>query len=389
MKRILSIVSLLLVTILISSCSKNNTNKDKLIIKDMNISHETKFGGIYIEITIDDFNKKGFAFGDSLEITFSNGYKLMDLPYYNGYYTNTGEALLVGYPGYPFIRAGINNGNDLWLISGVSDSDKATITLNEKAKYLPIQEALDIHYSDTQGDTPDQVFGNFRNVKVGNLKDNILYRSASPADNQHKRAQVVDRLMGDKINTIINLSDSPTELKEHTEKEDFNSPNFLSIYNKENVIALSMNMNFTSTLDDKVPRLFMEFKNTIFQDKLIQGLRFMINHDGPYLVHCVEGKDRTGFVCMVLEAIANASYDEIINDYMITYDNYYGISKENNPSKYTIIKEKNIDVMLKTIINDPNVDIKNCNFSTYIKAYLLDKGFTEEEYSQLENKLCK
>jgi len=51
----------------------------------------------------------------------------------------------------------------------------------------------------------------------------------------------------------------------------------------------------------------------------------MASADGPYLVHCLEGKDRTGFVCIVLEALMSATYQEIVDDYMLTYNNYYHI----------------------------------------------------------------
>ena len=162
MKKIFGLVFMLLTLFVFTSCGKT------LELKDMEITHETKFGGIYIMMTIDDFNNEGFKFGDSVNIKFTNGYELNDLPYYNGYYTDTGEPLLVGYPGYPYIRAGINNGDDLFNKAQVSEEDKATITLNKSGKYLDIQEALDIHYTDTQGDMPDYKFGNFRVCNVGN-----------------------------------------------------------------------------------------------------------------------------------------------------------------------------------------------------------------------------
>lgn len=384
MKKIGIFIVFLLSVFILSSCDSGPQQ-----LKDYKISHELKFGGAYIEITIDDFNQLGYKYGDSIDITFSNGYKLTDLPYYNGYYTNTGEPLLVGYPGYPYIKACINNGNDLFEIADLSDSDTASIKLHKKEKYLAIQEALDIHYTDIQGDTPDYIFGNFRVVNVGNLKEDILYRSASPVDNEHNRAAVVDRLITN-VNTIINLSDNDLELVEHIDKEDFNSPNFLNIYNKERVIALAMNMNFKlGEEEDPTPCLFTQFKENTFQTKLIQGLRFMINNDGPYLVHCVEGKDRTGFVCMVIEAIAGASYDEIINDYMITYDNYYGINLNDTPSKYNVIKEKNIEEMLRTIIDDESVDLKTADYGHYIELYLLSKGLEQEEFNALKSKLTK
>lgn len=386
MKKLFLICLMILSLFTIASCGS-----DDLELNNQKISHETKFGGIYIEITIDDFNKKGFSYGDSLEIEFSNGYKLEDLPYYNGYYTNVGEPLLVGYPGYPYIRAGINNGDDLFIISGVSEDDTANIKLKEKGKYLSVQEALDIQYSDIQGDLSDEVFGNFRNVKVGNLKDNILYRSASPVDNQHNRANVVDKLIENKVNTVIDLADNNTELAGFVNDPDFDSDYYKNIYNNNRVIALSMNMNFQMSdgKNDDAPRLFTQFKDNTFSSKLISGLRFMIENDGPYLVHCVEGKDRTGFVCMVIEALAGASYNEIINDYMITYDNYYGINLESDSSKYNIIKEKNIEVMLKTIINDDSVDIKTADYNHYCKEYLIRKGMAENEVLALQTKITE
>lgn len=371
------------------SCSASQTIK----LENQNISHETKFGGVYIETTIQDFNNLGFSFGDSLNITFSNGYVLNDLPYYNGYYVDNLAPLLVGYPGYPYIRAGFNNGDDMWELLALHDDDKANIKLNKKGKYLDIQEAMDIHYSDEQGDLPDEIFGNFRSVNVGNLKENILYRSASPVDNQHKRAPVVDRLINNKVNTIIDLSDDDDELAGHLTKSDFNSPYAKSIYDQGNIIALSMNMNFQLGPDgessEDVSSLFTEFKNEAFHQKLIKGIRFMINHDGPYLVHCVEGKDRTGFVIMVLSAFAGATYEEIIDDYMVTYDNYYGINKRDDLSKYNIIKQKNIDVMLKTLIADDNVDIRKADYSLYAENYLLNKGLEENEITILKQKLLK
>mgnify|MGYP003304186202 CR=1 FL=1 len=46
----------------------------------------------------------------------------------------------------------------------------------------------------------------------------------------------------------------------------------------------------------------MSFKQDDFKQSLVKGLTQMSKNEGPYLVHCVEGKDRTGFVIMILEA---------------------------------------------------------------------------------------
>ena len=60
-----------------------------------------EFGHIYIELTIDEFNALGFAFGDSVDVVFSNGKEIQDLPYFSGYFVPVGELVACGYPGYP------------------------------------------------------------------------------------------------------------------------------------------------------------------------------------------------------------------------------------------------------------------------------------------------
>lgn len=71
----------------------------------------------------------------------------------------------------------------------------------------------------------------------------------------------------------------------------------------------------------------VNYRSQKFADKLVEDLRQMIVQDGPYLIHCTEGKDRTGFTCALLEALCGASYDEMLDDYMISYDNCMELTK--------------------------------------------------------------
>ena len=149
---------------------------------------------------------------------------------------------------------------------------------------------------------PDEKFANFRPINVGNLKENIIYRGACPMDNTHKRAPVVDRLLSrEKINFIINLSDNEDEVEEYRAQDDFDSPYFMQLYNDKKVVLLSMDANF---------------KSDGFSEKLAYGLTEASKNEGPYYFHCQEGKDRTGYVCFVVEALAGASWNEIVVDYM-------------------------------------------------------------------------
>ena len=341
-------------------------------IENYSIIHDPKFGGVYITSGINDFNNLGFQYGDSVDVKFSNGYELKDIPYYNGYYVEMDEPLLIAYPGYEYIKVGINYGADLWFTADLTEEDTASIYLNRREKYLDIQNARNIQYSDVQGSTPDVVFANFRNVKVGKIKEGILYRSASPVDNSHNRAPIVDKLISAAgVNYIINLSDNETELAAHINQSDFNSPYFLSLYNREQVLPLDMDA---------------QFKSTNFEQKLVQGLTAMAENPGPYLIHCVEGKDRTGYVLMVIEALLGASYEEIVDDYMDTYDNYYDINIESDKERYDTIKETNIDVMLHHIIGDDAGKRKLTeidSFANYANDYLHSIGLCGDTTKQL------
>ena len=408
MKKLITFIIILLIAFLAVFIFWKTTDKKEeeqnLTIENYSVSHDTKFGGIYINISIDDFNKIGFKYGDSVDIKFSNGYELKDIPYYNGYYVEIGELEMVGYPGYPYIKVCRNYGDDLWTEGNINENITATVSLNKAKKYLDIQEASDIKYTDTQGDIPDVVFANFRSVNVGKMKENILYRSASPIDNSHNRAAVTDKLMKEaKINYEVDLSDSNEELIEHMAKTDFNSPYFKTLYDKKNVIALNMNMQIkdnpklqgTSLIKNEISSSLsvkLQMKELTFGEKLVQGLKAMSEHDGPYLIHCVEGKDRTGYVVMVLSALSGATYQEMVDDYMITYDNYYGINLKTDKSKYDTIKNRNIDMFLRYISgNDDNldVDLSKINYEEAITNYLLKIGMKQEDINTLKAKLTK
>ena len=378
MKRITAVTAVL--TLMLSACGEKQGETGAKPLENCAVEHEKEFGGVYIKTTIDDFNKLGYTYGDSVNIIFSSGYELKDIPYYNGYYVDAGKPLLIAYPGYPYIKAGFNYGEDmwetadlggdekqsLWLTAGMNEKSTATVTLNEKGKYRDIQEARDISYTDFRKDYPsDEVFANFRSMTGGRLKKGILYRSASPCDNQHNRAPYADSLIAEAgVRCILNLSDNEAKIEKYISADGFDSPYFLSLYKENNVIPLALNMNFYSAE---------------FTDKIIHGFKEMTAHEGPYLVHCTEGKDRTGFVCMLIEALAGADWKSIEEDYMVTYDNYYKINMQRDPKKYQTILDSNLVTMVKTVAGDENIDYKTADLSVCARNYLIKAGMSSEE----------
>ena len=358
----------------LAACGKKDAGAESAV--NLSLIHEPEFGGVYLTMTIDEFNARGFQYGDSVRVAFSNGYTLEDVPYYNGYYVDTGAPLLIAYPGYDYIKAAINNGDDLWKVAKLKEDDYASVSLVERGKYLDMQEARDIHYVDTRESFDcDEIFANFRAVNVGNLRENVLYRAASPCNNQHNRAPYVDKLMKQAgVQCVLDLADNDDKILGYLGADSFDSPYFLDLFQRGSVIPLAMNMNFGSD----------EFK-----EKIVSGLTMMTQQEGPYLVHCTEGKDRTGFVCALLEALAGASYEEIVADYMLTYDNYYGITEKTDAKKYQIIKEKNLDEMLGVITGGKADDFASADLAAFAETYLRDAGMEKQAIVQLRYRLFK
>lgn len=332
-KMIITIAAALLT---LTGCGNKEQNKENPIITtgEMSVIHETKFDSVYGELTIEEFMNKGFEFGDSVTVEFSSGYTFEDVPFYDGYYVKVGEPLIVGYQGYPHIDFATNNKANCYQNLELGENDTMKITLNEKGKYLVEQETFSMKYSDDRKTyTTDEEFSNFRAMEVSTMNDNIFYRGASPVDNQHNRASTSNSLIEKAgVDFVLDLADSEEEVEAYRSKADFNSEYASNLINNGKVALLDMGADYTAPA---------------FQEKLARGLTEYVKHEGKCYIHCTEGKDRTGFVCYLLEALTGAEYDELENDYMITYGNYYGITKETEKAKYDAI----VELRFKDFIN--------------------------------------
>ena len=215
----------LLLAVLLTALTGCAGMKKTVTTGNVGVLKDTEFGNVYLDLTIDEFNQKGFAFGDSIDVTFSNGFKLEDIPYYSGYYVPVGAALAVGYPGYPHVMIARNYGSPMWEETKAEESTKAVATLREAGKYAPIQDLYSLSYSDLKEEYPSDVaFCNFRSFFGGELTEGRFYRSASPCDNSHLRASSADRLAEQAgIRCVMNLADSTEEMETYRQAGDFAS----------------------------------------------------------------------------------------------------------------------------------------------------------------------
>ena len=164
------------------------------------------------------------------------------------------------------------------------------------------------------------------------------------------------------MTVIIDLNDSDASLAEF---EGF----YQTYFSTTEYIALNMGLDFTE----------VDFKN-----KLSDGFKYMAEHEGIYLVHCLEGKDRTGFVIALLEFLTGASYAEAEADYMVTYYNYYGVEK--GDEKYDIIAASNFE---KNLLRSFGVsDVKSIDLMKLATDYILSIGLNYQEIAALKSNLA-
>ena len=211
----------------------------------------------------------------------------------------------------------------------------------------------------------DEEFANFRMIDTAGIKENVLYRSSSPVNPKLNRNLEADEAIRDAgIKTVFNMADYQNGIKLYEDYEN-------SYYSSCEVTALNM----STKLDSEE-----------FGHRLAEGYRFMIAHEGPYLIHCTEGKDRTGFASAIIECLMGAEADEVVSDYMKSFYNYYGVRL--GSLVYNNIAERNIKKDLATAFHIETI-FADVDLSVCAKEYLLEIGMSEEEIDLFKKRLSK
>ena len=325
-----------------------------------------KFGHAVLDITIETFNAAGFDLGDM--VTVAAGDCEWDMPYLNGYYVDRGEYMLRAFPGTDHIALCINYGKFADM-AGLSIGDSVTIRIKEKAGALLLQEINNLEFSSCRDDySSDEEFANFRPIVEGKV-----YRSASPVDNQNNQAVIAGKLIADAgIQAIMNMENTEEEVAALLRGND-SSPYYMELYDKGNVIVLGMPINFHS--DE-------------FAEGIVKGFSFLLDHDGPWLIHCLKGKDRAAFASMLLEMLIGWTEDQLIADYMLSYINYYKV--EPGTEKYNMIVERDAKEMMRAVAGlGKDESLAGINWQAAAEDYLLRHGMDKDSVISLESFLTQ
>ncbi len=368
-KRVISFAVILAILLsLLAGC----TQAEKNTALEGSIIEIERFGHAVLDITADDFYDAGFALGDIVSV--SAGSYQADMACYSGYYADAGDCMLRIAPDDRNIALCINYG-DFAETANLDIGDTAKITLKEKGAALAVQELFSMEYSDDMEDFSSvEACANFRPIEAGDIGEGKVYRSASPINNERRRASAANALVKSAgISTIINMAESDEMIAQHISLDDFDSEYYSVLWENGNVHALDMSVDFSS--DE-------------FAEKLIDGLTFIAGNEGPYLIHCNEGKDRTGFACMLIEMLMDSELQSIIDDYMLSYQNYYGISVSTDENKYRLILENNLMKMLYFVTGaEEGEPLDNIDLAASAENWLLSRGMDDEIVEMLKQKL--
>ena len=364
------IICQLVFSVALTSCSDDDTTDNTPVLKGK-ITSYNEFGAAMLSFTETDMTNAGFTLGDVISITIDDKKEIV-MPYYDGFYTRNGEFLCVAYPTYPSICFTANN---IGLPKELTDLEghSVTVRMKEKGGCLDVQTALSMKYSNERIEYPDlsdAEFANARTVKAGNIPSGILYRSSSPFSNDIKRdIYVSEYLQQEKVRTVLNLADNEEKMLSYKDIPPYS----LSLWKEGNVILCPLKAD--PTAGD-------------YNNRLIEALKQLPSRPAPYVVHCMEGKDRTGYVCALLEGLCGATYEEIVADYLVTYDNYYYI----NPAKDPVLCNTLVSLRLNTCLMfyanvSDEAQLPNIDYAKAFSSYLLSHGMTQQQLDALVHAL--
>ncbi len=351
------------------------------------ISMIKKSGELVLAVSYNNMKEVGYEIGDVVRVTMAD--YSVSMPFcYKDNDVDVNETVLINEDGS--VGLTINGGSfaeESGIFEKVKDEDgtvgwKAkngeeissilvTISLEEKNSYLDDYNVRNMDRSTEREDFEnDEQFANWRAVSGGNLKKNLIFRGSSPINitNANRVAYVEQLEINNGIRTILNLADSEKEIEERMDAS--NVQYYAALVSAGSVACLNMEY---------------DFKAEDFREKTVEGIRFMLEHDGPYLIHCNEGKDRTGFVCALIEALLGADEDEITADYMQTYENYYNLDSDDD--EYEYIEDNQLSDIFEALYGTEDYKNSSLDLRSAAECYLLKGGIEREEIQQFRQKM--
>lgn len=332
----------------LQSCEKRNTSEDYPVItttvKEVNV-----YGNLDLNISFEDLSNNGYEAGDLVNVQIS-GLEPMTIPIANAYLSAGywGITLCISFD-TPVPTLAVGNGSFADKIGG-KEGDTVIISMSKKEGYKQEEEDMNLVMSTSRSDyQSDEMFANFRMVKVGKMKGQFLYRSSTPYNSEENpyRYLYTDSLAkAAGIKNVLDLAESSDAIDKMIASNQDVGPYCYDLYLKDNLFAKKMGVD-----------IYLEKNAKVFADHI----RYIIDNDPPFLINCLRGKDRTGLFCLLTGLLADATLEEIESDYVSSFVNFYFIEK--NSARYNEVKKK-VFYRILYIIYKQNTDINLYELNT-------------------------
>lgn len=378
--------------ILLSACGKTidrgtvsgySDTPANIVVSIDGIGSVTDFGDLKLPLPAEKLLSSGYSYSDMLEVTILGNH--FDIPLISDFsLLEAGRAAMVAQKGSNAqigILIGLfasKCGIADYSVSGKSELVwkpkegvkfplDVTISLKEPKGYKDVYDVLVHSRTDrfVPGAQTEEQFCNFRDIggafsSGGGIAEGIVYRGASPLDNNYGRRDLCDKMMAKYgIRSVVNLADT---FEKAVTYEKYAS----SVYSGLNVVYCK----------------FTNLEADIARPVLAEAIRHIISSEPPYYVHCQEGKDRTGVFAALLEGFMGADGQEILDDDMLTFINYFGIKEG---TKVYDIMSSHIFTML-SMLACQEVSVSS-DIPAVCNAILRSLGLTEEELKALRLRL--
>lgn len=337
----------------------------------------TDYGNLQLDITREDLFAKSYLIADVVAIEVDGARLIAPL---------VSEPLeaMPGYPSLvaseqgtvevftPYRRVAESNG----LAGVVAPGDTVTISMVKRGGYAETYPCNVLVRTYAREDyESDAAYANFRVVNTTGMGKGALVRSSTPIDDQISRAWYAAGLGEEAgVRCVLNMSNDEGDVAGLVAQTRPASTAYGRLFDEGLVCAIKMDTHLNSDA---------------FREGLLEELRFMAKHEGPFLLHCVEGKDRTGFTCMLLEALMGATYEEVVTDYLQTFVNFYHV--EPSSRQYDVLQGEYVDrFLLKMITGVGNrVHLSSIDLQAKATSFLLEMGLTNGEIAAIQANLAK
>ena len=325
------------------------------------VSFDQAFGSVGTDITAQALQEAGISVGDLVELRMSG--HVLEVPVVSELFPQLPQSL-------PGIIVWGNAYIGGWYRNIAADyavalGDEVEICLVQKGGYLDEIAAREVDHVESRDECgSDGEYANFREAPYGGIAEGVLFRSSHPADGSVKSGYAHALMVQAGVQTIINVGASWNDPQMAFDNSEY----YRARGNEGAVLATNIGLAVTW------PH---------FKAELARVLRFMIDHDPPYLIHCSLGQDRAGITSAVLAALVGADLQDVIDDYALTFVNYYRITPD-----HTLYPEIVEQLMSKFREMNYGDEVTDENLQRVMETYLVDEvGLSESETELLRKRL--